>query len=747
MRAKKFLKKTFVSLLFVGLFISATFALYVGVIFATTPVKFDTTLISDSKLCVNIYDNKKRPLENSYLKGDFIQLNLIPKQTRECFLSIEDKDFYNHRGLNYKRIASAMIKNLTSFKFKEGASTISQQLIKNTHLSSDKTLKRKINEIKLTKALEKKMTKDEILEYYLNIIYFGDNCYGIQSASEHYFSHSATKLTLDEGAMLAGMIKSPNKYNPVKNYSASIKRRNLVLNEMKKDGKITESDFKNAVNKGTVIILNETSNKPSSYLVSAIMEAENILKLPEKQIAIGNYHIYTNMDKDKQIALDNAISSNIDEDVAMISINPNTANIEAYAQKSTINLINTKRQPASAIKPVLVYAPAINENIISPSTVILDDNISINGYEPKNIGDKHYGYVTTQTALANSLNIPAVKILSYIGINKAKAYLQKQNISFDKDDQNLAIALGGMTYGVTLKELTNLYQTLANQGKYIKSGFIDYITDKNGRVVYKNDRTEKTIFRDDTAYLTTTMLNESTKTGTAKRMSDLDFFVASKTGTSSISSENLDAYNISYTSRDVVGCWIGNIDNTPTKIVGGGMPTVLVKNYLNEIYKTSKPKNFEMPSSVEKVEIDEIMLNDEHIVTRADNYLPERYRKTALFSKFNLPKQNYSTSLTINPVAISGKAKNGVAEITFNANDRYYYDIYREENGQDTLVKEISCKKGQTTVALPINTGEKVTYYVISKIKNIKTGEYIESTKSNKITFFATYWKFNYHLW
>lgn len=710
---------------------------YVAVMYVSSDINFDKTKITDSNLQINLFDSENIPLKHTFLNGDYIGLELIPTHTINSFISIEDKDFYKHNGLNYKRMVGAMAKNITSLSFKEGASTISQQLIKNTHLTNEKTMSRKINEIKLTKKLEKAFTKDQILEYYLNIIYFGDNCYGIQNASQHYFSHSASKLTLDESAMLAGIIKSPNKYHPVKNYDKCLKRRNLVLSELKNDGLISNEEYIKAKNTKTEVSSNPINTNMSAYSNAVINEACNILKMPEKQIAIGEYKIFTYQNKQKQSAMDVAYNLNSSCDIALISINAKTGGIEAYSEKGTMPLINVKRQPASAIKPTLVYAPAINENIISPSTEILDDDVSINGYSPKNIGDKKYGYVSATEALSKSLNIPAVKVLSYVGIDKAIAYMERQNIQFDKNDNNLALALGGMTYGMTLKDLTNTYQTLANGGNYIQAKFISHIIDKNGKVIYKNSQKQTNIYRDDTAFLTTCMLKETAKKGTAKRMSDLPFEIASKTGTSSLSKNNLDAYNISYTTEDVVGCWMGKLDNSKIDVVGGGEPTVYVKNYLSEIYKECSPQNFNIPSSVVLKEIDSVLLQEEHKVYLADDYLPDRYKQKAYFSRFNTPKQKELTNLTITAPKIEAKAKNGVANITFIANPKETYELYLIINNRYELIEKVSGKNGKTEITTLLPQGKICMFAIKAKIINYKTNEEIYSDFSNIVELYS----------
>lgn len=734
------MKKVWIKILKICFFCGAAalvFAFsYVGIMYLTAPVKLDKTKITSSNLSINLFDSEKRPLEHTFLNGDYVKLNEIPKVTVDCFLSIEDKTFYQHSGINYKRIVSATAKNIASFRFKEGASTISQQLIKNTHLSSEKSIKRKLNEIKLTVELEKNFSKDEILEYYLNAIYFGDNCYGIQNASEHYFSKPVSKLNISESATLAGLIKSPNKYHPIKQYKNCMQRRNLVLKEMLEDGKIDETTYELEKSNLTKIVISDEKNQMNSYAKATIKEAEAILKMPEKQIAIGGYRIFTNMDKTKQNLIEKSLDKDLSDDCAMISLNAKTGKVEAYVEKSSMSIINMKRQPASAIKPIFVYAPAINENIVSPSTVILDEKVSINGYEPKNIGGKEYGYVSVKKALSSSLNIPAVKILSYVGIDKAKNYLQRQNIQFDEKDDNLALALGGMTYGMTLKELTNCYQTLANDGKYINGSFVDYIVDGKGKVVYKSEANEKTIYRNDTAFLITDILHTCSKTGTAKRLSDLDFYVASKTGTSSISSKNLDAYNISYTSEDVVGCWVGNVDNSPIDIVGGGTPTVCVKNYLDKIYYNHTPQEIKAPSSVVIEEIDTLARDEEHIIYKASNFLPERYREKAYFSRFNLPKINYDNGLTIEPVNIEGKVANGVAVISFFANKYFSYDLFMLKNGKEVLINTISNKSGKVNFTYSQPPNEICKYFVRKKAQNYETNSTIESKNSNIIELF-----------
>ena len=728
---KKVVKKVLLYSSITLLCIIVIFSLFiVGTYLFSDKVQFDLNKIKYSNVSIYLFDNNNRPIKDNTMGSSFVKLHTLNDYTIQAFISIEDKDFYKHHGLNYKRMAMAMLKNITSFKLKEGASTISQQLIKNTHLTNEKTFTRKINEIVLTKKLEKNLTKDQILEYYLNIIYFGDSCYGIENASRYYFSKSAKDLTLSESATLAGMIKSPNAYSPIKNMEKSKQRRNIVLNEMLDDNKISFDTYNDArlsdIDIKITPILNNTLN---SYQSAVINEACDILNMPAKNIAIGEYNIYTYYDADKQKSLVDSFNSyDINSDYLGISISADGEKIEAYYGNAPVEMLNAKRQPGSAIKPILVYAPALNENIISPLTQINDEYININGYSPKNVNDVYHGYVSVRDCVSKSLNIPAVKVLSYTGIDKSKYYAKRCGIEFDKKDDNLSIALGGMAYGTSLKQLTNAYSVFSNNGKFTEAKFINYITDKNGKIVYHNKPISSTVLRDDTAYLMTDMLKTCAKSGTGRKLSDTKFEVATKTGTVG-NSKNTNAYNISYTTSDVVGIWLGNADNSPIDYVGGGLPTDIMKLYLNGIYKDKTVKPFSMPNSVYKENIDTLSLNNEHIVYKANNYIPQRYITTEIFSRFNPPKEKSTKFISVSPPHLYGKVENGKAVLSFDAQDYLIYEIYCECDGEQKLLSEISNQSGICEQSFDIS--KRSQYFIITKIKNYADNTEIISDKSN----------------
>lgn len=705
-----------------------------GILLFSPKTKFDINKIKYSQTALNLYDNNNCPIEETNKAINFVKINTLPDYVKQSFISIEDKSFYKHSGLNYKRMAKAMLKNISSFKIKEGASTISQQLIKNTHLTSERTFTRKFNEILLTKQLEKQFSKDEILEYYLNIIYFGDNCYGIENASKHYFSKSAKYLSVDESATLAGMIKSPNSYSPIRNPEKTKKRRNLVLREMMEDKKIDLQTYIDLSSKKIDINVSESKdNFQNSYSQACYDEAIQILKMPQKQIAIGEYKIYTYYNKEKQLALkDASLSQNLQHDYSAISMTPN-GEIEAYIGKSNLKLIDIKRQPGSAIKPILVYAPALDRNIISPLTQINDEKIDINGYSPSNVSNKFYGYVSVRDSVAKSLNIPAVKTLGYVGVETAKNYAKNCNIDFEEQDNSLSLALGGMTYGTSLKTLTNAYTSLCNDGKFTEAKFISYITDKNNKIIYTNPHNEKKVFRSDSSYLMTDMLKNCVTNGTAKKLGNLDFPIASKTGTVG-KVENTDAWNISYTTQNIVGVWIGNVDNKPIgNIVGGGIPTDIAKNYHKKISANKKPYDFIKPSSVYEEKIDLLSLQDEHEIIKANDYIPEKYIIIDTFSKFNQPKEKSTHFISVQPVELDGKVENNYAILGFEAQDYLIYEIYKFINGKQQLISVVTNKKGKIEEKFEINKNQKIQFYVVTKIKNYADNSEVVSDKSNII--------------
>lgn len=699
---------------------------------------FDQNKLINANMKIEVYGDDGNLLsDKSLFNSQYISLSKIPKETVDAFISIEDKTFYFHNGINPKRIVKAILNNISKGKASQGASTISQQLIKNTHLSSEKTYSRKIKEISLALEMEKELSKDEILENYLNVIYYGNNIYGIENASQFYFSKSASELTLEEGATLAALIKSPGLFDPIQQKERCLKRRNLVLSEMEKDGKISQEVAQKARETDLVLKINETFDRgQNTYSQGAIMEAEEILKMPAKQIAIGKYKIHTFFSKEKQDALKAAIDAEeLGFDQAGISINNSTHGIEAFYGKSAYNVLKTKRQPGSTIKPLLVYAPALNENIISPATKILDEEININGYKPQNFEKTFRGHLSTREALSLSSNIPAVKILSYVGIPKAKRYATRLGIEFDENDNGYALALGGMTYGTNIKTLAAAYTTFANNGKFYGAKFIKKIEDENGKTIYEAKFVPDEVFREDSNYLMVSMMETSATKGTSKRLASLPFQIAGKSGTVGVGATNSDAFSVALTTKDTVATWVGDLTgNNIGYLTGGKAPTDMIKNYFKAIYKTETPKDFRVPSSITEVEIDALEYENNNIVQTANDFTPSRYKLTEVFSRFNLPKEKSTNFLKVEPATLNGKIVNGNYVFEFDAQSHITYELYRIENDENKLVKTFGGQNGKVTYTLPQSDKES-KFFLVSKIKNFSTNEEVSSDNSNIVHF------------
>ena len=664
--------------------------------------KFNKSQLQYVNSQVKIYDKNNKLMNEEYLStNQTISLNKVPEHVKQAFISIEDKNFYKHKGLNYKRILKAIITNISTMSFKEGASTISQQLIKNTHLSSKKTISRKIDEILLTQKLERNFSKDEILQAYLNVIYFGSGTFGIEQASQKYFSKSASELSLDEGAILAGIIKSPKLYSPIINPENCIKRRNQVLKEMFLDQKISKQQYDEARNKPLNLKINELAVSNNDYVNASVAEACDILGISEKDLVVNEYKIYTYLDTNIQDTIKSNLQSlkiqNNPDRLAMV-IENSTGAISGYYGVSKYDLLNTYRQPGSTIKPIIAYVPALEYNLITPNTKILDEPFCIGEYKPKNYKGIYNGWTNIEYALTHSLNIPAVKTLEYVGIDKAKSFAKKLGIDFAKNDNGYSLALGGMTKGVTVKQLANSYIPFANNGEFVEAKFISKIENKYGRTIYKHIPKKATVMRDDTAYLITEMLSKTVSEGTGKKLSDLNMAIACKTGTvgSSIDNTNTDAFNVCYTPDNVVCCWIGNTSgdsnlNLNQGVTGAIQPTLVNKEILK---KLPKKQSFNKPNSVVELDINLIDYEQNNIINLATPNTPQRYIKKMIFSKYNIPKTTSQMFNSIQEFKISLISEKDSVKISIPCLSFLKYDLYKITEGKKKLLIKIEDKKG-----------------------------------------------------
>ena len=738
--AKNLIKTCFYIFLVLMFLLLLLFCLFqFGLLDNFVAVRFDPDklVFSTSQVCMTDYNNNEITQNNQLKKN--LSFEEIPQSTIDAFVSIEDKDFYKHHGINYKRILKASLKNLSKLSFHEGASTITQQLIKNTHLTSEKTLKRKFNEVVLARTLEKNLTKDEIMTAYLNAIYFGNGTFGISEASQRYFSKNTKDLSLVESATLAGIIRSPKTYSPILNPDNCIKRRNLVLSEMYKDGKITNEEYINAKNSKLTLNLNKNFLGYNDYYNAAIDEACEKLKISEKDLILKGCKIHTYLNQDLQKVATNEINKleNYTStlcDGLILTIENKSGGITSFIGKSDYNLLNAKKQPGSVLKPIISYAPAIENNIIVPSTPILDEQITINNYTPHNYKNKYHGFISAKTALANSYNVPSVKIIDYVGIENAKKFANKLGLNFDKNDASYSIALGGLTNGLYIKDIANCYQAFANSGKYIRASFIKSIENSEGKTIYKNMKLETSVMKDSTAYLITDMLKESVKSGTCKKLNLKNLHIASKTGTvgSTKNHKNTDLWNISYTADQTMCVYIGaNLEELPSNVTGSNAPTNIAQSiYLNT--KNTK-RDFERPKSVVEKDINEIEYSKHHKLLLASSSTPDRYKVKMLFPVDNIPLESSSMFDNIEDFQIDGKKVNDKIEISFTCQKYLSFTLFCQNEDNVRVVKKISDFDGKIKIYDDkVKPGNFYSYYVVATLQNSDKTE----KQSNTIKFY-----------
>ncbi len=721
-------------------------------IFLNTSLKLNTNLLQTSAKTVSVYNAQNE--EILPYTSSKVNFSSLQPYTINAFISIEDKNFYKHNGLNYKRIAKAVVNNIKAKDFVEGASTISQQLIKNTHLSHEKTIKRKLDELVLTQKLERNYSKDEILENYLNVIYFGNNSYGLEQASYNYFNKSASNLTISESAYLAGIIKSPRKYSPILNFENSITRRNLVLKEMFKDKYLSQEEYDIAINEEIILSPKNIAKEQKHYFNGTIDEACKILSLSEKDLMQGGYSIFTYQDSFRQNTLLKALENenyysknsygNTTDSSALILDNK-TGGIMAFGGKNDYDIVNMRRSPGSAIKPILVFAPALENGIINTLTPILDEKTDFNGYSPQNVGG-YYGYVSPQKAIEKSLNIPAIKVLKSVGTKESINFAKNVGLQFDENDNNLSIALGCMNKGVSPLELAGSYLPFANGGEYIKPHFIRKICEHNGKVIYKANEKSTKVMSSATAYLMTEMLKGGVKNGTSKILNSLPFEVAGKTGTVGIKNTNLnlDAWSVAYTTDCTMLSWLGNSTgqkeyNLEGNNNGGTFATRIINETFENIYQNTAPCKFAQPQDIVFKEVDINSLKNNHVVELASSFTPEKDKILAPFNVKFVPKTESKNYKQIDGLILNCQIKKGVPALSFNTSKLYSYEIYRMQEEQTKLLKVIENSSGVfeflDTTTLPNNF---YSYYVLAIPIESKNSEkdFKNLTSENKLDLF-----------
>ena len=665
-------------------------------------VDFDVYRITGCDRTSIIYDGQSDVVTRLHGVQDrtWVSISELQPSTVYAFISAEDARFFEHEGVDVIRIAGAIVADIKAGSYVQGASTISQQLIKLSHLTSEKTISRKAEEAALAYEMERQYSKEDILEMYLNYVYFGGGYYGIEAAAEGYFGVHASDLTLDQSAMLAGILKSPSGYAPHINYAASINRRNNILRLMRDYGYITDDEKKQASAKRPTI-LHDKNEEYSGYYTDAVTKsAAALMGITVDELIRGGYSIYSAMDSDIQHYCEEMFKNGElfpaeDSEAAIVVLEPSTGMVVAmvggrsYTGGISFNrATDIRRQPGSVIKPVIAYAPAFEYLNYTAADMILDEETTFADYTPSNYGNKYYGWVTVREAVTKSLNVPAVKTLSAVGVYRAKDFAKRCGIEFDDKDDSLALALGGFTYGVSPLQIAGAYSCFASGGIYNTPTLIKKITDRNGLTVYEYRQDSRRVMSEANAYILTSMLKSVVTEGTGHRLNTLDIPIAGKTGTVGLANGNRDAWMAGYTPEYTAVVWQGydsdRLGLLPSSATGGTYPALMLYELFNHIYPDGRSGDFEKPESVKQYSIDAKTLKKQHKVVLANAMTPQSSRITEYFTEETAPED------VSGYWAVPGSAQNllavreeGGVMVSFDCPDDFgMYTLWRSEAGK-----------------------------------------------------------------
>ncbi|MEB3216355.1 MAG: penicillin-binding protein 1A [Nostocales cyanobacterium 94392] len=499
-----------------------------------------------------------------------LNIEEIPDKLQKAFIASEDRRFAQHSGIDVQGILRAATNNLRSRGVVEGGSTITQQLARILFLNRNKTVNRKLQEVRLAQKLEQELTKDQILERYLNLVYLGSGAYGVADAAWVYFSKPVSELSLGEIATIAGLAPAPNVFSPAENPQAAKQRRNLVLQRMLEDGFITVAEKEQAASEPLTVktSLPKRLQIEAPYFITFIQK--ELPKYLEKDVLEGGgLVVETTLNPTWQKKAEAAVDKTLRNEgrwqrfkqAAMVAIDPRNGEIKAmvggkdFGQNKFNRVTQAQRQPGSTFKG-FVYAAAVAAGN-NPLDGYLDSPIVIDGYEPKNYDEGFRGWISMRDALTKSINIVAVRVLMKVGYQPTINLAQKMGIKSEIKPV-ISTALGSNE--VNLLELTSAYGTFANKGMHVEPHGITRVLNRNGEVVWSSDFKGKRALDADSAAITTWMLQNVVTSGTATR-AQIGRPVAGKTGTTD---EARDLWFIGFIPQLVTGVWLGNDNNQPT---------------------------------------------------------------------------------------------------------------------------------------------------------------------------------------
>ena len=568
-----------------------------------------------------IYDCKGRLITTVHAEQNRLPVKLAdtPKDLQNAFIAAEDIRFYKHHGIDPIGIARAVVSNIRHRDATgQGGSTITQQLARNAFLTQEQTLKRKLLEAVLAVEIENKYTKAEILEMYMNQIYFGQGAYGVQTASHVYFGKDVKDLNLAQCAMLAGLPNSPNYYSPFHNLQAAKYRQGVVLDQMAKYGYISQEQANEAKAQDLGLVKpgsNQDNNKLASYFVNYVVQQVSD-KYDSSAIYKEGLKIYTTLDLDMQKDAENAVNKDLPKGTknakgitqpqgALLAIETKTGDVKAMVGGRGEDQFNRAtqmyRQPGSAFKP-FTYVTALEKGM-SPNMMLDNSAVSFaGGWSPKNYGHTTGGPVTVTEALVKSMNIPTINLANKVGMSNVIKTAEKCGISSLVDsgkysDNNLSASIGGLSKGVSLWDMAQAYSVFANNGQLIKPRVILKIEDRNGNILedHTGESDAEQVLDANAVARLNVMLQQAVMRGTGRNA----YFgrpVAGKTGTTNGAH---DAWFVGYTPNMVTAVWIGDDTSTNAGYTGGTIPATIFRDFMSQATASQSASSFNIPASIQ----------------------------------------------------------------------------------------------------------------------------------------------------
>lgn len=551
-------------------------------------------------------------------RGQLVPLNQISTTTQQALLSSEDKNFYKHGGVSFTSIVGALIADLTSGNVTAyGGSTITQQLAKNTLLSNSQNLLRKYEELTVAIAIEQKYSKDDILDFYLNSVYYGEGAFGIGEAAKTYFNETPAQLDLAQSAMLIGVLPAPSAYSPISgNPEYAKERQATVLGRMVDNNVITQAQADAA--KAEVLTYapqtDKSLNKIAPHFAQMVLD-DLYQKYGEDYVNRSGLRVTTTLDVNLQNAANDAVAKQIGyiqrnggSNAAVVAVDPTNGEIRALVGSADfnnpdfgkVNMAITPRQPGSSIKP-LYYTEALQRDVITPATILQDVPTDFGGYKPLDADRQFRGNVTVRNAISQSLNIPSVEVMQKLGVDNAIAAFKRLGLTTVDPNTNYGLSLALGSAEAKLTEMTDAYATLANSGQHYDTSMVTQINDKYGKQVFKQSTPTSTLaMNPDATFLISDILSDESARAPifGSSLNTPGYDVAVKTGTTD---QARDAWTIGYAKQLAVGVWVGNNNNVAMNNGGSSMAGPIWRSIILAGLKGQANQKFTPPSDIDRI--------------------------------------------------------------------------------------------------------------------------------------------------